>query len=60
MSIREYTSRFFTLRHVRDSVLLAVRWGLVAFAVIEREERYCEIAARRMAQEVLPLYEVTP
>jgi hypothetical protein len=24
--------------------------------LIEREERYCEIAARRMAQEVLPLY----
>lgn len=23
--------------------------------MIEREERYCEIAARRMAQEVLPL-----
>jgi site-specific DNA-methyltransferase (adenine-specific) len=23
--------------------------------LIEREERYCEIAARRMAQEVLPL-----
>lgn len=28
--------------------------------LIEREERYCEIAARRMAQEVLPLYTATP
>ncbi len=24
--------------------------------LIEREEKYCEIAARRMAQEVLPLF----
>ena len=30
--------------------------GLKA-VLIEREERYCEIAARRMAQEVLPLHD---
>jgi len=24
--------------------------------LIEREERYCEIAARRLAQDVLPIY----
>ena len=24
---------------------------------IEREERYCEVAAKRMAQEVLPIHE---
>lgn len=34
MSIHAYTSRFFTLRHVARSVLLAVRWGLIAFAVM--------------------------
>lgn len=28
--------------------------------LIEREERYCEIAARRMAQEVLPLPDAPP
>lgn len=27
---------------------------------IEIEEKYCEIAAKRMAQEVLPLDDVTP
>jgi site-specific DNA-methyltransferase (adenine-specific) len=40
--------------------------GLAAIAegrkaiLIEREERYCEIGAKRMAQEVLPLAQVTP
>lgn len=29
----------------------------LGFRLVEREERYCEIAARRMAQEVLPLHE---
>jgi len=38
-----------TLRAAKDSGVRAIG--------IEIEERYCEIAARRMAQQVLPIYE---